>query len=104
MRAHDQEQWARSQHTTEVCWARPHPLPHPLPCLQALRPLADPNIWGNYNVTYVSTGQGQGVQPAGGGLFRGGLGKLLFRTTLLAQSVLQPDVVTNKVGGGAFAA
>lgn len=39
-------------------------------------------------------------QPAGG-RFRGGLGKLLFRTTLLAQSVLQPDVVTNKVGGAA---
>lgn len=39
-------------------------------------------------------------QPAGG-RFRGGLGKLLFHTTLLAQSVLQPALVTNKVGGRA---
>ncbi|KAL4425751.1 hypothetical protein ABPG75_009767 [Micractinium tetrahymenae] len=60
------------------------------------RPLQDPNIFGNYEVPYVSMGKGQYGQPAGG-RFRGGLGKLLFRTTLLAQSVLQPDVVTNKV-------
>jgi hypothetical protein len=36
------------------------------------------------------------------------VGKLLFGTTVLAQSVLQPDVVTNKVGrnsrGQGFAA
>ena len=54
-------------------------------------------------VAYVSTGNKQAGQPAGG-RFRGGLGKLLFRTTLLAQSVLQPDLVTNKVGGGGWLA
>ncbi|KAL4445848.1 hypothetical protein ABPG77_009047 [Micractinium sp. CCAP 211/92] len=63
---------------------------------RAQRPLQDPNIFGNYEVAYVSMGKAQYGQPAGG-RFRGGLGKLLFRTTLLAQSVLQPDVVTNKV-------
>ena len=66
------------------------------PLSQAQRPLEDPLVFGNYNVAYVSTGPTQSSNPAGG-RFRGGLGKLLFRTTLLAQSVLQPDVVTNKV-------
>jgi hypothetical protein len=66
--------------------------------MQGLRPLADPLVFGNYNVAYVSAGSRQGGQPAGG-RFRGGLGKLLFRTTCLAQSVLQPDIVTNKVRG-----
>ena len=47
----------------------------------------------------VSTGNKQAGQPAGG-RFRGGLGKLLFRTTLLAQSVLRPDLVTNLVRWG----
>lgn len=55
-------------------------------------------MFGNYNVAYVSAGPGQSGQPAGG-RFRGGLGKLLFRTTFLGQSVLQPDIVTNKVRG-----
>lgn len=74
-------------------------------CLQQLddigeardqRPLEDPLVFGNYNVAYVSAGPGQSGQPAGG-RFRGGLGKLLFRTTFLGQSVLQPDIVTNKL-------
>lgn len=63
--------------------------------MQELRPLADPLVWGNYNVAYVSSGNRQYGQPAGG-RFRGGLGKLIFKTTLLAQSVLKPDLVTNK--------
>ena len=85
-----------------ACWRAGWPAfttkPTNPPSLQELRPLADPLVFGNYNVAYVSAGSRQGGQPAGG-RFRGGLGKLLFRTTCLAQSVLQPDIVTNKVLG-----
>lgn len=92
-------------HAWEPCADTFSPCCSPAPCtlstlqpgrLQAQRPLQDPLIFGNYNVAYVSMGDRQYGQPAGG-RFRGGLGKLLFRTTLLAQSVLKPDVVTNKV-------
>jgi hypothetical protein len=64
--------------------------------LQEQRPLDDPLVFGNYNVAYVSAGPKQYGQPVGG-RFRGTLGKLLFRTTFLGQSVLQPNIVTNKV-------
>lgn len=60
------------------------------------RPLADPRIYGNYNVSYTLMGNRQYGQPAGG-RFRTGIGALLFRTTGLFQSVLAPDVVINKV-------
>lgn len=60
------------------------------------RPLEDENIYGNYNVSYVSMGKKQYGQPAGG-RFRTGLGRFLFQTTGLFQSVLQPDIVVNKV-------
>jgi hypothetical protein len=63
---------------------------------QGRRPLEDPMVFGNYNVSYVSMGSRQYGQPAGG-RFRTGLGKLLFRTTGLYQSVIQPNVVTNKI-------
>lgn len=63
---------------------------------KAERPLEDPLVFGNYAVDYVSAGPSQYGAPAGG-RFRSGLGKLLFRTVLLAQSVLKPDIVTNKV-------
>jgi hypothetical protein len=63
---------------------------------QELRPLKNPLIWGNYNVSYVSAGSAQNGAPAGG-RFRSGIGKILFRTTGLCQSVLQPDLVTNKI-------
>jgi hypothetical protein len=63
---------------------------------QELRPLNNPLIWGNYNVSYVSQGNAQAGAPAGG-RFRSGIGKLLFRTTRLCQSVLTPDIVTNKI-------
>lgn len=59
-------------------------------------PLEDENIFGNYNVSYVSMGKRQYGQPAGG-RFRTGLGRFLFRTVGLYQSVLQPDIVVNKV-------
>ncbi|GAB4817030.1 hypothetical protein N2152v2_004076 [Parachlorella kessleri] len=63
---------------------------------QEPRPLDNPLVYGNYNVAYVSTGNRQLGQPAGG-RFRTGIGKVLFGTTMLAQSVLAPDIVTNKV-------
>ena len=66
-----------------------------------LRPLKNPLLWGNYNVAYVSQGNAQGGPPAGG-RFRTGIGKLLFHTTRLCQSVLQPDVVTNKIEARLF--
>ena len=64
---------------------------HPQP-----RPLANDLIFGNYNVAYVSAGKSQYGQPAGG-RFRSSLGKFIFQTTDLCQSVLRPDVVVNKV-------
>lgn len=66
---------------------------------QTPRPLADnPLLWGNYCVAYTSTSRAQSErgQPAGG-RFRGRLGRTLFKTTGVYQSVLQPDVATNKV-------
>ena len=60
------------------------------------RPLGDPLIYGNYNVSYTLMGNRQYGQPAGG-RFRTGLGALLFKTRGLYQSVLRPDVVVNKV-------
>lgn len=63
---------------------------------QGTRPLEDERIFGNYNVSYVSMGKRQYGQPAGG-RFRTGLGRFLFRTTGLFQSVLKPNVVVNKV-------
>ncbi len=41
------------------------------------------------------------VCAASGGRFRGTIGRTLFQTTGLFQSVLKPGVVTNKVGLGA---
>jgi hypothetical protein len=63
----------------------------------APRPLENPLIFGDYVVAYVSVGNRQLGAPAGGA-FRGTLGRALFSTRLLAQSVLKPDVVTNYVG------
>eukprot|EP00877_Chromochloris_zofingiensis_P012707 jgi/Chrzof1/7690/Cz02g33030.t1 len=65
---------------------------------QQPRPLSNPLLWGNYNVAYTSTGRAQSErgQPAGG-RFRGRIGRALFRTTGVYQSVLQPDIATNKI-------
>lgn len=63
---------------------------------QKPRPLENPKVFGNYNVAYVSTGNRQYGQPAGG-RFRTGAARILFRTTGLFQSLLHPDVVINKV-------
>ncbi|KXZ55844.1 hypothetical protein GPECTOR_2g1395 [Gonium pectorale] len=64
---------------------------------QQPRPLENPLLWGNYNVAYTSVGRsGQQGEPAGG-RFRGRIGRALFRTAGLFQSVLKPDLATNKV-------
>ena len=58
--------------------------------------LDDPRIFGDYDVTYVSTGGKQIGNPAGG-RFRGGLGAFLFRTIGLEQNLYEPNVVVNRV-------
>jgi hypothetical protein len=55
---------------------------------------------GNYEVRYTSTARSSAAQQRGqpaGGRFRGRIGRLLFKTTGVFQSVLQPDIATNKV-------
>ncbi|KAL6752597.1 hypothetical protein V8C86DRAFT_2752057 [Haematococcus lacustris] len=65
---------------------------------QEPRPLASPMIWGNYCVAYTSTRRAPSERGSpSGGRFRGRLGRALFRTTGLFQSVLAPDIVTNKI-------
>lgn len=65
---------------------------------QQPRPLQNPLLFGNYNVAYTSTRRtpSEQGQPAGG-RFRGTVGRALFRTAGLFQSVMQPDIATNKV-------
>eukprot|EP00878_Enallax_costatus_P021145 GHUV01022378.1.p1 GENE.GHUV01022378.1~~GHUV01022378.1.p1 ORF type:complete len:153 (+),score=50.07 GHUV01022378.1:1456-1914(+) len=65
---------------------------------QQPRPLDNPLLFGNYNVAYTSTARAptERGQPAGG-RFRGRIGRALFKTTGVFQSVLQPDIATNKV-------
>ena len=64
----------------------------------AQRPVAleNPLIFGDYDVSYVSTGKKQIGNPAGG-RFRGGLGAALFRTQGLEQNLYEPNVVVNRV-------
>ncbi|PNW74967.1 hypothetical protein CHLRE_12g502250v5 [Chlamydomonas reinhardtii] len=64
---------------------------------QQPRPLDSPLLWGNYNVAYTSVGRSQERGEPAGGRFRGKIGRALFRTAGLFQSVLQPDIATNKV-------
>ena len=63
---------------------------------QGSRPLRNDLIFGNYEVAYVSKGSRQYGQPAGG-RFRTGLGSFLFKTTRLCQSIIRPNIATNKV-------
>ena len=62
------------------------------------RPVAleNPLIFGDYDVSYVSTGKKQIGNPAGG-RSRGGLGAALFRTQGLEQNLYEPNVVVNRV-------
>ncbi|PNH04276.1 putative plastid-lipid-associated protein 8, chloroplastic, partial [Tetrabaena socialis] len=64
---------------------------------QQPRPIENPLLWGNYNVAYTSVGKSQENGQPAGGRFRGRIGRTLFRTAGLFQSVLQPDIATNKV-------
>lgn len=70
---------------------------------QQPRPLdGNPLLWGNYEVRYTSVARASAAQQRGepaGGRFRSKLGRLLFQTTGVFQSVLQldPPVATNKV-------
>ncbi|GIL70436.1 hypothetical protein Vretimale_3563 [Volvox reticuliferus] len=64
---------------------------------QQPRPLDNPLLWGNYNVAYSSVGKKQTEGEPAGGRFRGRIGRALFRTTGLFQSVLKPDIATNKI-------
>ncbi|EFJ50966.1 hypothetical protein VOLCADRAFT_116549, partial [Volvox carteri f. nagariensis] len=64
---------------------------------QQPRPLDNPLLWGNYNVAYTSVGKSQEHGEPAGGRFRGRIGRALFRTAGLFQSVLKPDLATNKV-------
>ncbi|GBG00114.1 hypothetical protein Rsub_12855 [Raphidocelis subcapitata] len=67
---------------------------------QTPRPLDNDLLWGNYTVAYTSVARATEAQRRGqpaGGRFRSGVGRALFSTTGLFQSVLRPDVATNKV-------
>jgi hypothetical protein len=58
--------------------------------------LANPLIFGDYDVSYVSTG-GQQIGNPAGGRFRGALGTFLFKTTGLEQNLYDPNFVVNRV-------
>ncbi|CAM9239073.1 unnamed protein product [Chrysoparadoxa australica] len=60
-------------------------------------------IFGNYNVAYVSTGDSQNGNPAGG-RFRSStiLRKLVFPTTNLFQHLVEPNTVVNMVEARLF--
>uniref|UniRef100_A0A7S3VJL2 Plastid lipid-associated protein/fibrillin conserved domain-containing protein n=2 Tax=Dunaliella tertiolecta TaxID=3047 RepID=A0A7S3VJL2_DUNTE len=64
---------------------------------QEPRPLENELLWGNYNVVYTSTNRSQEKRSPSGGRFRSRIGRSLFQTTGLYQSVLKPGIVTNKV-------
>jgi len=63
---------------------------------QMPRPLDDPLLFGNCEVSYAATGRKQDGAPAGG-TFRDGIGKAIFFTRGVYQAVLPPDIVVNKV-------
>eukprot|EP00903_Cladosiphon_okamuranus_P009275 g8850.t1 len=63
--------------------------------------LNDPNIYGNYNVAYVSSGASQRGNPAGG-RWRGRVGRCLFRTEEMFQHLLEPATAVNMIVFRAF--
>ncbi|CAM9589114.1 unnamed protein product, partial [Phaeothamnion confervicola] len=65
-------------------------------CGQGTDWLSDPTLFGNYAVSYVSVGNSENSNPAGG-RFRGRFGRSLFRTEALFQHILRPDCVVNSV-------
>ena len=60
-------------------------------------PLTDPTLVGNYEVVYTSTRNASQQGAPAGGRFRSGLGKALFKTTGLYQSILEGGIAVNKV-------
>lgn len=58
--------------------------------------LNNPLIFGDYDVSYVSTGKKQIGNPAGG-RYRSGLGALLFRTIGIEQNLYEPNLVINRI-------
>jgi len=72
--------------------------------------LSDPLLYGNYDVSFVSSGNEQRGNPAGGG-YRGGLGKLLFDSRGVYQHIVKATddaddrpIVINYIVGKAFKA
>jgi len=66
--------------------------------------LDDPNLLGNYEVSFVGEGTSQRGNPAGGN-YRGFLGRLLYRTTGIYQHLLLQQeqlVVVNYIRGVLF--
>ena len=70
--------------------------------------LADPLVYGNYEVSYVGTGKSQRGNPAGG-RFRGPIGRLFYKNEGLFQNIIKGDgsltnatVVVNGVHGKIF--
>ena len=51
----------------------------------------DINIFGNFDVTYVSSGKNETGQPAGGA-FRGKLGKILFQSDRVYQNIISNEI------------
>lgn len=59
-------------------------------------PNDDEQIFGYYDVSYVSVGKNQVGQPAGG-RFRSPLGRFLFKTIGLEQNLFAPNRIENRV-------
>eukprot|EP01025_Chloroclados_australasicus_P040043 TRINITY_DN41664_c0_g2_i1.p2 TRINITY_DN41664_c0_g2~~TRINITY_DN41664_c0_g2_i1.p2 ORF type:complete len:344 (-),score=18.64 TRINITY_DN41664_c0_g2_i1:468-1370(-) len=61
-------------------------------------PLQNKLVYGNYTVAYTSSGTNYGPQNApAGGRFRAGIGRVVFDTRKVCQSILKPNIVINKV-------
>lgn len=58
------------------------------------KPMEDERLFSNYKVAYTSSNK---KGPAAGGLYRGKIGRLLFRTDGLFQHLLKPGIVINIV-------
>lgn len=61
-----------------------------------VKPNDDPKIFGYYDVSYVSVGEKQVGNPAGG-RFRSPLGRFLFKTIGLEQNLFAPNKIENRV-------
>lgn len=55
------------------------------------------SMWNCFDLSAVPTVSPNMSATAAGGRFRSRFGRSLFRTEKVCQSVIQPDIVTNKV-------